>query len=123
MLPVDVGNLVLMSLLYLTLQPRMDDSVVVPSKVLHLRNLPDNVTDREVFLLGLPFGRVANVLLLRSKSQAFLEMADSSAASTMINYYSSVPAIIRYFVSRSLFVNQLRERCKYYTSNMCCSSH
>lgn len=73
----------------------MDDGVVVPSKVLHLRNLPDNVTDREVFLLGLPFGRVANVLLLRSKSQAFLEMAESSAASTMINYYSSVPAIIR----------------------------
>ena len=76
-------------------QPRMDEAVVAPSKVLHLRNLPDSVTEKEVVLLGLPFGRVVNVLLLRQKNQAFLEMGDAASASAMVSYYSSVPATIR----------------------------
>ena len=73
----------------------MDEGSVQPSKVIHLRNLPDSVTDKEVMMLGLPFGRVVNVLLLRSKNQAFIEMADASHAASMLTYYATMPATIR----------------------------
>ena len=68
---------------------------MAPSKVLHLRNLPDGVTEKEVVLLGVPFGTVANVLLLKQKNQAFLEMGDASAASALVGYYVTVPATVR----------------------------
>lgn len=74
----------------------MEEATVQPSKVIHLRNLPDNVTDKEVMMLGVPFGTVVNILLLRSKNQAFLEMADASNAAAMLTYYSTVPATVRY---------------------------
>ena len=79
-------------------QPRMEDPVsqVTPSKVLHLRNLPSDVTDKEIIMLGLPFSQVTNVLLLRHKNQAFLEMADVGAATTMVGYYATMPAQIRW---------------------------
>lgn len=69
---------------------------VTPSKVLHLRNLPDTVTEKEVVMFGLQFGAVTNILLLRSKNQAFLEMGDSAVAATMLSYYSTNPATIRW---------------------------
>ena len=50
----------------------MDEAQAVPSKVLHLRNLPESVRENEVAGLALPFGRVANILLLRQKNQALL---------------------------------------------------
>lgn len=81
--------------IFCVLQPRMEEATVQPSKVIHLRNLPDNVTEKEVMMLGVPFGSVVNILLLRSKNQAFLEMADASNAATMLTYYTTVPATIR----------------------------
>ncbi|NXD81785.1 PTBP3 protein, partial [Halcyon senegalensis] len=59
-----------------------------PSRVLHLRQIPSDVTEAEVISLGIPFGRVTNLLVLKGKSQAFLEMASEEAAVTMVNYYS-----------------------------------
>ena len=47
-----------------------------PSKVIHIRNIPSDVTEAEVIHLGIPFGRVTNVLVLKGKNQAFLEMED-----------------------------------------------
>eukprot|EP00731_Ephydatia_muelleri_P018505 Em0011g545a len=79
----------------------MEESTTSPSKVLHLRNLPDGVTEREVMLLGVPFGKVVNVLLLKHKNQAFLEMAEPAAASGLVSYYNTVPATIR---DRSVYV-------------------
>ena len=75
----------------------MEDPIsqVSPSKVLHLRNLPSDVTDKEIIMLGLPFSQVTNVLLLRHKNQAFLEMADIGVATTMVGYYTTMPAQIR----------------------------
>ena len=40
-----------------------------PSKVCHIRSLPNDVTDSEVVQLGIPFGRMSNVLLLKQKNQ------------------------------------------------------
>uniref|UniRef100_A0A8C2QP14 Polypyrimidine tract-binding protein 3 n=1 Tax=Cricetulus griseus TaxID=10029 RepID=A0A8C2QP14_CRIGR len=40
-----------------------------PSRVLHLRKIPCDVTEAEVISLGLPFGKVTNLLMLKGKSQ------------------------------------------------------
>ncbi|NXW74029.1 PTBP3 protein, partial [Hirundo rustica] len=59
-----------------------------PSRVLHIRRIPSDVTGAEVVSLGLPFGKVTNLLMLRGKGQAFLEMASIDAAVSMVNYYT-----------------------------------
>ncbi|XP_009812654.1 polypyrimidine tract-binding protein 3 isoform X2 [Gavia stellata] len=59
-----------------------------PSRVLHLRQIPSDVNEAEVISLGVPFGKVTNLLMLKRKSQAFLEMASEEAAVTMVNYYT-----------------------------------
>ncbi|NXD05285.1 PTBP3 protein, partial [Certhia familiaris] len=61
-----------------------------PSRVLHIRQIPNGVTGAEVASLGLPFGKVTNLLMLRGKGQAFLEMASEDAAVSMVNYYTPV---------------------------------
>ncbi|XP_060605646.1 polypyrimidine tract-binding protein 1-like isoform X12 [Ruditapes philippinarum] len=66
-----------------------------PSKVIHLRSLPNDVTDSEVVQLGIPFGKMSNVLLLKQKNQAFLEFEDESVATTFVNYYTKMPCQIR----------------------------
>ncbi|XP_017289485.2 polypyrimidine tract-binding protein 2 isoform X3 [Kryptolebias marmoratus] len=66
-----------------------------PSRVLHIRKLPIEASDAEVIALGLPFGKVTNILILKGKNQAFLEMGTEEAAVTMVNYYTTVPPLIR----------------------------
>lgn len=96
---------------------RLDEAP--PSRVLHIRKLPNEVSETEVIALGLPFGKVTNILMLKGKnqvnddisychvavcqltrvttfpsctgvSQAFLELGTEEAAITMVNYYSAV---------------------------------
>lgn len=45
-----------------------------PSRVVHLRSLPPDVTDAEVVQLGIPFGRMTNVLLLKQKGQVRIQI-------------------------------------------------
>ncbi|KAM8888338.1 polypyrimidine tract-binding protein 1b isoform X1 [Synchiropus splendidus] len=66
-----------------------------PSRVIHLRKLPNDVTETDVIGLGLPFGDVTNLLMLKAKSQAFLEMNSEEAAQNMVGYYSTVVPFIR----------------------------
>ncbi|XP_061894865.1 polypyrimidine tract-binding protein 1b isoform X1 [Entelurus aequoreus] len=66
-----------------------------PSRVVHIRKLPDDVSEPEVIGLGLPFGDITNLLLLKSKNQAFLEMNSVEAADNMVTYYSSMLPFIR----------------------------
>uniref|UniRef100_A0A8B9JRQ9 Polypyrimidine tract-binding protein 2 n=1 Tax=Astyanax mexicanus TaxID=7994 RepID=A0A8B9JRQ9_ASTMX len=49
----------------------------------------------EVIALGLPFGKVTNILTLKGKNQAFLELSTEEAAITMVNYYSAVTPHVR----------------------------
>ncbi|XP_062268387.1 polypyrimidine tract-binding protein 3 [Platichthys flesus] len=67
----------------------------VPSRVLHLRHLPVDISEQEVLALALPFGRVSKLITLRTKNQAFLEMASEEAAVTMVNYYTSATPTVR----------------------------
>ncbi|CAG5895729.1 polypyrimidine tract-binding protein 2-like isoform 2-T2 [Menidia menidia] len=66
-----------------------------PSRVIHIRKLPNEASDAEVIALGLPFGKVTNILTLKGKNQAFLEMGTEEAAVTMVNYYNTVPPHVR----------------------------
>ncbi|KAF0041565.1 hypothetical protein F2P81_005097 [Scophthalmus maximus] len=68
---------------------------VVPSRVLHIRRLPNDITEGEVISLGLPFGDITNLLMLKAKNQAFLEMGSEDVAQNMVGYYSTVMPIIR----------------------------
>ncbi|XP_069915584.1 polypyrimidine tract-binding protein 1 isoform X2 [Oryctolagus cuniculus] len=70
-------------------------SAGVPSRVIHVRKLPGDVTEGEVISLGLPFGKVTNLLMLKGKNQAFIEMNTEEAANTMVNYYTSVTPVLR----------------------------
>ncbi|KAJ8371993.1 hypothetical protein AAFF_G00298150 [Aldrovandia affinis] len=66
-----------------------------PSRVVHVRKLPNDINEAEVISLGLPFGKVTNLLMLKGKNQAFLEMSTEESAQTMVSYYSSVTPVIR----------------------------
>lgn len=74
---------------------KLDQNVGKPSRVIHIRNIPSDVTEAEIIHLGLPFGRVTNVLVLKGKNQAFLEMGDEASATAMVNYFSSCMAQLR----------------------------
>ncbi|XP_072848109.1 polypyrimidine tract-binding protein 3 isoform X1 [Pogona vitticeps] len=96
-----------------------DRSPCSPSRVLHLRKIPNDVTEAEVISLGLPFGRVTNLLMLKGKSQAFLEMASEEAAVTMVNYYTPVtphlrsqPVYIQYSNHRELKTDNLPNQAR-----------
>ncbi|NXG50494.1 PTBP3 protein, partial [Psilopogon haemacephalus] len=67
-----------------------------PSRVLHLCQVPDDITNAEVISLGLPFGEVSKVLLLRGRNQAFLEMATEEAAVNVMKHYTSSRPVIRH---------------------------
>ncbi|KFV61662.1 Polypyrimidine tract-binding protein 1, partial [Dryobates pubescens] len=70
-------------------------SAGVPSRVIHVRKLPSDVTEAEVISLGLPFGKVTNLLMLKGKNQAFIEMNTEDSANTMVNYYTTVTPVLR----------------------------
>ncbi|XP_010889436.1 polypyrimidine tract-binding protein 2 isoform X1 [Esox lucius] len=75
---------------------RVEDRMeAAPSRVLHIRKLPNETTETEVIALGLPFGKVTNILTLKGKNQAFLELGTEEAAITMVNYYSTVTPHVR----------------------------
>ena len=48
------------------LQVKLDNK---PSRVVHIRNIPNEVSETEVIHLGIPFGKVTNVLVLKGKNQ------------------------------------------------------
>ncbi|KAJ7308285.1 hypothetical protein JRQ81_008815 [Phrynocephalus forsythii] len=70
-------------------------SAGVPSRVIHIRKLPGDVTEAEVISLGLPFGKVTNLLMLKGKNQAFIEMNTEEAANTLVNYYTTITPVLR----------------------------
>lgn len=82
------------------------------SRVLHVRGLPDDVTEHEIWKLVLPFktlGLMVNFmhlkvrqscfqeaqLIIQSKNQAFLEVDNIEMAREMAQYYLLNPPCIR----------------------------
>ena len=86
-------------------RPRVNEEQP-PSKVLHVRSLPPDTTEAELTQLAIPFGRVSGVLMLNNKGQAFVQMEDVSQAVALVQYYSSVHAIVRGIVVFFQFSNR-----------------
>ncbi|XP_061118402.1 polypyrimidine tract-binding protein 3 isoform X1 [Conger conger] len=91
-----------------------DRSPCGPSRVLHIRKIPIEVSEAEVVSLAVPFGKVTNLLMLKGKNQAFIEMASEEAAITMVNYYTTAtphlrnqPVFIQYSNHRELKTDNL----------------
>lgn len=83
---------------------RLDHSSQIkqePSRVVHLRNIPQQLTENEIIYLGLSFGNITNVLFLRSKNQAFLEFESISDAPNMLTHFAQSPA---QFSGKKIFV-------------------
>lgn len=70
---------------------RLDNNQIKqdPSRVVHLRNIPQQLSESEIIYLGLSFGNITNVLFLRSKNQAFLEFENISDAPNMIQHFNN----------------------------------
>lgn len=41
----------------------------VPSKVVHIRNMPNDASEQEIALLGIPFGLLENMVLSKKAGQ------------------------------------------------------
>ncbi|XP_063361183.1 polypyrimidine tract-binding protein 2 isoform X1 [Cydia amplana] len=74
---------------------KLEQNVGKPSRVIHIRNIPNETTEAEIIQLGLPFGRVTNVLVLKGKNQAFLEMAEEISAVAIVAYFGGCVAQLR----------------------------
>ncbi|XP_024534074.1 polypyrimidine tract-binding protein homolog 3 isoform X2 [Selaginella moellendorffii] len=66
-----------------------------PSKVLHVRNVGQEITESDLLGLVQPFGSVSKMVLLRTKNQALLQMQDVNAAISAMQYYTSVQPSVR----------------------------
>ena len=44
--------------------------------------------EMEIDLLGAPFGRVTNVMVMKDKNQALLKMEDESSAVAMVSHFA-----------------------------------
>ncbi|XP_055646303.1 polypyrimidine tract-binding protein 3 [Falco peregrinus] len=72
-----------------------DTSLCSPSRVLHLRQIPDDATEAEIISLVLPFGIVTNILILKGKGQALLEMSSVEAAVNVVSYCNTAVLYLR----------------------------
>ncbi|VDP37758.1 unnamed protein product [Schistosoma margrebowiei] len=66
---------------------RIEYVETVPSKVVHIRNMPDDATEHEIALLGIPFGLLENM--------ALLEMQCLESAIMMVSYYREYQVTLR----------------------------
>lgn len=51
------------------LQVKLDGGANPPSRVVHIRSLPHEVAETDIVQLGMPFGKMTNVLVLKQKNQ------------------------------------------------------
>ncbi len=70
-----------------------------PSKVVHLRNLPDQqVHDSDILALAQPFGEVHRIMFIPASGnrtkQALVEMKALTAAEQFVRYYQQQHAYI-----------------------------
>ncbi|VDM41010.1 unnamed protein product [Toxocara canis] len=66
-----------------------------PSKVVHLRNIPSDMTDMELVHFCMPYGKLVNYLMLKGKNQAFVEYEEEQGAQTLVAMSIACPVAIR----------------------------
>lgn len=57
------------------------------SRVVHLRNIPNDTSVSDLYQLASPFGAITKHLLVKSKHQAFVEFESPFGALQMTNYW------------------------------------
>uniref|UniRef100_M1C6H8 RBP50 n=1 Tax=Solanum tuberosum TaxID=4113 RepID=M1C6H8_SOLTU len=72
-----------------------------PSKVIHVRNVGQEISENDLLQLFQPFGVITKLVMLRAKNQALLQMQDIAAAVNAMQFYSNVQPSIR---GRSVYV-------------------
>lgn len=87
---------------------RVEDRVgdAPPSRVLHIRKLPNDVSETEIIALGLPFGKVTNILTLKGKNQVHgqAEMFSISLLSELVSVKRNLLFIVRLTVLSSSYL-------------------
>ncbi|KAK9266747.1 hypothetical protein L1049_025543 [Liquidambar formosana] len=66
-----------------------------PSKVIHVRNVGQEISEHDLLQLFQPFGVIAKLVMLRAKNQALLQMQDIPSAVTALQFYTNVQPSIR----------------------------
>uniref|UniRef100_A0A915AMA7 RRM domain-containing protein n=1 Tax=Parascaris univalens TaxID=6257 RepID=A0A915AMA7_PARUN len=66
-----------------------------PSKVVHLRNIPSDMTELELLHFCMPYGKLVNYLMLKGKNQAFVEYEEEHGAQILVTMSSACPVAIR----------------------------
>lgn len=63
----------------------------MPSRVIHIRKLPNDISEAEVISLGLPFGDITNLLMLKAKNQVrdFQSPRCDQLSKTLRPFYNS----------------------------------
>ncbi|VDD96257.1 unnamed protein product [Enterobius vermicularis] len=81
-----------------TAVPATTSSVTAPqrlSKVVHLRNIPSDMTEIELIHFCMPYGKLVNYLMLKGKNQAFVEYEDEQGAQALVTVSATCPIAIR----------------------------
>ncbi|KAJ1353559.1 hypothetical protein KIN20_010208 [Parelaphostrongylus tenuis] len=65
------------------------------SRVVHIRNIPPDMVDVELIQLCVPYGPLSNYMMLKGKSQAFIEYEDEHSAVGFVTSMNAVPIQIR----------------------------
>jgi hypothetical protein len=66
-----------------------------PSKVLHVRNVGQEITENDLLQLVQPFGVVGKLVMLRAKNQALIQMQDVASAVNVVQYYTNLQPSVR----------------------------
>ncbi|EGT44800.1 hypothetical protein CAEBREN_15314 [Caenorhabditis brenneri] len=77
------------------------------SKVVHVRNIPPDLVDVELMQLCIQYGPVSNYMMLKGKSQAFVEYEEEASAAAFVTGMTAVPIQIR---GRTLFAQYSTHR-------------
>eukprot|EP00992_Anisonema_acinus_P008009 TRINITY_DN407_c0_g1_i1.p1 TRINITY_DN407_c0_g1~~TRINITY_DN407_c0_g1_i1.p1 ORF type:complete len:295 (+),score=72.75 TRINITY_DN407_c0_g1_i1:53-937(+) len=58
-----------------------------PSRVLHLRNVTSEVTHQDLHQMAAPYGKVENIIFLRDKNQALIQMDSIPSSTSVLNSF------------------------------------
>ncbi|GMJ02221.1 polypyrimidine tract-binding protein 3 [Hibiscus trionum] len=65
------------------------------SKVIHVRNVGNEITENDLLQLFQPFGSITKLVMLNAKNQALLQMQDVPSATNAVQFYTNVQPSIR----------------------------
>jgi len=65
------------------------------SKVIHFRNVTQEITQGDLMALATPFGEVDKIVMMKTKNQCLLEFKELSSSIMMVNFYINTQPQVR----------------------------